>query len=214
MIRAIHFGVLVSICAATYPAWGHRATACDGTLTGTIQGDVVVERGKSCHLLSAVVTGKVVTKPGAILLDVGGSTVKGCVKAGNVDEVFFERSHFESSVKVSHVNSTVSSCFNTFERNFTIRESAADILLGGANCDTEDSTVPPDLIHGTLRVSENTGFVEVLGVVVDEDAIFQDNTRGVTLEVNVVGDDLLCRGNKPKAAAALNTVGDRNTCGG
>ena len=108
----------------------------------------------------------------------------------------------------------MSSCFNTFDRNFTIKESGGEIFLGSTNCAREDPVPVGDVVHGTLRVSDNTAFVEAIVVFVDESAIFHDNTGRVVLRENTVEDDLLCHGNTPKADALANTVGGTNRCGG
>jgi hypothetical protein len=215
MKRIVLLGVVGLICAATRPAlaWNHRRIVCDGFLKGAIDGDVVVPTGKSCTLSAATINGKLTTQRGALVVGISGSTVKGRVRIDAVDRVDIENSHFQASVKLTDVGRKITSCLNTFEHNFTIKDSAGEIALGRAGCHVVPGGIG-DTVHGMLVVAENTASVEVVGLSIDESAFFHHNTGFVVLGSNMVEDNLFCHDNVPKAVATDDAVGGTNTCGG
>jgi feruloyl esterase len=160
---------------------GSRAvdTVCNGSLTGTIAGDIIVPAGGACTLYQAKVDGDVRVLPKASLLVDGReewSTIAGDVEADNCASAFLE-----GSVTVGG--------------NVPIR-----------NCKGASGFSGPGVkIRGNFRCEDNQAACRATLGEVAGDVVIEKNRSTVAGEVSlsVIGGDLACKRNTPAPTHAL-----------
>jgi hypothetical protein len=180
MNHRLRLGLLCTLSWMALMAGGSAAradTVCNGSMTGTFSGNLVVPAGGSCTLYQANVGGNVLVSPHASL------TVDGLEEwtaiAGNIQATQCASTLLEGSVTVG-----------------------GDVLI--QQCSGTSGFAGPGVkIRGNFICQNNQGPCTAGLGEVDRNVLVQNNSAG-DISLNVIGGNLQCQGN---AAAPTHNLG-------
>jgi len=183
MNHRVRLGLLSSVSLAALVAGGTAAwanTQCNGSLTGTIVGNLVVPTGGSCTLYQANVTGNVQVSPNATLL-VNGQE---------------EWSQIAGTITANNCASTLLQGSVTVGKNVVIQGCTGTSGYAG----------PGIKIRGNFLCQNNQGPCEAtLGEVAGNAQILNNSSSSGAgdISLNTVGGNLQCLSNTPAPTDAL-----------
>jgi Tannase and feruloyl esterase len=182
MTRRVRFALCSTVSLMALAAGGTRAwadTACTGSMTGDIAGNVVVPVGASCTLYQA---------------NVGGN-VRVSQKASLTVDGLEEQSSISGNVQADQCQATLLEGSVTVGGNVQIQHCTGTSGFAG----------PGIKIRGNFQCLDNSGECEAtLGEVGGNLQV--DNNRSVTasdVSLNVIGGNLECQGNTAAPTHAL-----------
>jgi len=182
MNHRVRFALLSTVSLAALAAGGAAAwadTVCNGSMTGTIAGNLTVPAGASCTLYQASVGGNVRVLQNASL------TVDGLE----------EWSSIAGNVQANQCASTLLEGSVTVGGNVQIQQCAGTSGFAG----------PGIKIRGNFQCQDNSGVCEATLGEVGGNAQIQNNRSATAGDVslNVVGGNLQCQGNTAAPTHAL-----------
>jgi hypothetical protein len=160
------------------------STLCDATVTGSVDGGLVVPPGEQYCLVGARINGSatVAAGSGAILKE---STINGG----------FSSTEGATQVLIcgSHVNGPT-----------TIRNGVGRVLIG-ADSDDGRTECAGNTLHGGVSISSNVAAIEIEGNRIagpvtindNEGPAFEGSDVGAEVELNQIAGPLICLGNSP-----------------
>ena len=168
------------VCSAAVLAWAPAAAAgnvtCEGVLSGSVGGNVIVPNGAECSLDFADVSGNVIAQIDATV-SILGSTVGGNYTCNNCEQAHLEGSTIDGNYNISHEKQFSVITNSTIKGNLQINASRTDLVL--FFIDTNE-------IGGNLLFNDNEGL-----------AIIADNT---------ITGNLICQNNDPSPLSIGNTA--------
>jgi uncharacterized protein with beta-barrel porin domain len=157
---------------------------CDATVTGSVNGGLVVPPGEQYCLTGARINGSASVAAG------GGAIVKESTINGG-----FSSTEGATQVLIcgSRVNGTT-----------TIQNGVGRVLIG-ADVDDGTTECPGNTLHGGLTIASNVAGIEVEGNRIsgpvrihdNEGPAFEGSDVGAELELNQIAGPLICFGNSP-----------------
>jgi hypothetical protein len=212
--------VVVGAVLVSAPSATAAGGQCTGTMTGTINGNVLVPPGASCLLSAAHVIGSVTVGAGATLTGTG-STIDQNLSATDAANVLFLGGHIGGNVAITGL--TGGGCAsglgaNTITGNVTYANSAAGssfFEIGGGTC---GGTGFANTIGGNVNISGNQGAVQLNGDGatggnnIGGSVVVAHNTGGGMINSNTIAHNLTCNANVPAYSATGNSVGGANNC--
>jgi hypothetical protein len=159
-------------------------TACAATITGAVNGGLVVAPGERFCLIGARVNGSVSVPSGSGLI-VEGSTINGGLRS--------TEGASEIRVCASRVNGTT-----------TIQNGRGKVLIGAA-VDDGGAACPGNTLHGGVTIGSNVAAIEIesdwitgpVTLVGNEGAAFEGSDVGAEIELNRISGPLTCASNSP-----------------
>jgi hypothetical protein len=178
------------------PSFGHAAhsqpvtaqaaapNACAATITGAVNGGLVVAAGERYCLIGARINGYVSVASGSGLI-VEGSTINGGLRS--------TEGASEIRVCASRVNGTT-----------TIENGGGKVLIGAA-VDDGSTGCAGNTLHGGVTISSNVAGIELesdwitgpVTLVGNEGAAFEGSDVGAEIELNRISGPLTCASNSP-----------------
>jgi hypothetical protein len=220
-LAALVGGVAVLVWAPLAAASGVQ---CTGTMSGTIDANVVVPPGASCNLNGATVTGNVSIEEGASLdsgFGFAGSTIVGNVSATDPVNVILLRSNIGGDVSITGLKGggcTSGLGADTIAGNVDYANSASGsnfFEIGGGTCGDGDFA---NTIVGNVNIESNQGAVMLNGdgagggnqIGGNVDA--SGNTGGGSIHSNTIQQNFNCSANTPAYSVTGNNVSGNNNC--
>jgi len=193
------------IAVATFGAGSARASAtiCDGSLFGTVSGNVVVPAGAGCTM-SATVSGNVTLEQGAGLLATD-TTIDGNVVGKDAGQISFDFVTVGGSVKMSGDPSNPAAAALT-QMSFSAVDGSVDVSAS-ANVELENGTT----VGKSVGITDGTAFLTVDSISVTGSLTVDDNAPGAQISNNTIGKNLSCSGNALPFTVFSNTVGGNAT---
>ena len=168
------------VCSAAVlvlaPAAAAGNVTCEGSLSGTVTGNVVVPEGAECSLEFADVSGNVIAQTDSTV-SILGSAVGGNFTCNNCEQAHLESSTISGNYHISRENQFSVITNSTIKGHLQIIASRADLVL--FFIDTNE-------IGGNLLFNDNEGL-----------AIIADNT---------INGNLVCQNNEPAPLSEGNTA--------
>ena len=158
-------------------------TGCTSTLTGSVNGGLVVPSNERYCLLGAHIHGGTSVQPGGeVVLE--GATIDGGLRTNQATDV---------RVCASRVNGPTS-----------IQNGGGTVLIGAA-LDDGAAACPGNTLHGPVTISSNLAGIEVesdwitgpVTLTNNEGAAFLGSEAGAEVEANHISGPLTCHGNTP-----------------
>jgi hexosaminidase len=158
-------------------------TGCTSTLTGSVNGGLVVPSNARYCLLGAHIHGGTSVQPGGeVILE--GATIDGGLRTNQATDV---------RVCASRVNGPT-----------TIQNGGGTVLIGAA-LDDGAAACPGNTLHGPLTISSNLAGIEVesdwitgpVTLTNNEGPAFLGSEAGAEVEANRISGPLTCSGNTP-----------------
>lgn len=185
---------------------GHRATHCNGNITGRVEGDIVVDPGVFCIALGAVIDGNVTVLPGAVGFHAHHSLIEGSITATRPAlDIRVLDSEVGGNVTIRGTkNGTVgATCRSSIGGNLQLFDNAGAMFFGltgfGGVCGG------PDTIHGNMVLARNSGTYDIESENVMRKLQLLSNVGGqIILNNNRIIETLDCRGNVPLPHGAAN----------
>jgi hypothetical protein len=158
--------------------------ACAATITGAVDGGLVVAAGERYCLIGARINGSVSVPSGSGVV-VEGTTINGGLRS--------TEGASEIRVCASRVNGTT-----------TIQNGRGKVLIGAA-VDDGSTGCPGNTLHGGVTISSNVAAIEIEGdwitgpvtLVGNEGAAFEGSDVGAEIELNRISGPLTCASNSP-----------------
>jgi 5'-nucleotidase len=158
--------------------------ACALTVTGSVNGGLVVPPGERYCLIGARVNGAVSVRGGGDVV-VEGSTVNGGLRS----------TEGATGVRI---------CASRINGATTIQNGEGKLLIGA---DVEDGSTecPGNILHGTVTIGANRGVIELeddwitggLTLIGNEGVAFEGSSAGAEVESSRIAGPLVCQANSP-----------------
>jgi len=177
ILQTFGFLAIMSMILVPYDNQAEAQTviSCDGVLTGTIAGEVLIDNNKTCDIHDAVLENNITVNGNLMISD---STVK-----GNIDG---ENSGF------------VDIMFTTVEQNVNLKGKLVDIrhsqVDGNINLleSSQDLVVYDTIVSGDITSNKNTGTILISTNTVEQKILVTESTGPfILVEANNVSKDML-----------------------
>ena len=211
LIAAVLALLLVLVCVPSAFARSNQSQGgnfeCNGVITGVVDANVVVEPGIFCIALGATIEGHVMVEPGAIGFAAHGSTIRDYVKADNPQlDIRVLNSTVGTYVEISntHPGTFGAICRSDIGGDIFLHDNAGTMGIGLSG----DLGVcfAPNTIHGSVKLSNNSGQFTVDNNQISLNVDVQSNTGVEAILTNHIGGNLNCDNNTPPPVSAGNVV--------
>ncbi len=156
------------------------APACTRTITGTVNGAIIVEPGETVCIVDATVRGSVIVHAGGAL-SVSNSRILGSIISNGALFVSI----------CGSPSSPYTPAFETTAGSINIRNTTGPVVVGAA------SGCSPNQIGGALSLTSNSGGTTVVGNTVGGGTIARGNLNGLFISGNNINGSLSCFANVP-----------------
>jgi hypothetical protein len=165
-------------------------TVCNGTLSGVIQGDIIVPRLGSCVLDRAIVTGQVTTAINSRSLNVNRTVVVGALECGQCRRLDVTRSWVGGTFGVREASDGARICGNALVGEATFFGVGTALLVGSTASDCAGNVFGGPV---TMRLTLNSVTAE--RNLIGDDFFVNESRESVTLNRNLIDGTLSCENN-------------------
>ncbi len=167
--------------------------SCNGTYSGTFNGNITVSTGQNCILQNATINGNIQMTAGS--LNLSGVLVNGNVQIQN-GGTFSINSYTEITQNLQIQNIPKGTalnlvCNSTVLQNVQIQGNGSSTEFGS----TSASTCGGNVVVGNLQVQNNSGPTTIDNNTVSANLQYQNNSGAAQVYGNTVIDALQCSGN-------------------
>lgn len=168
------------------PSSAAMAIQCTGTLTGEVDGRIVVPEGETCRLEGATVNGNVRILEGGALIS-HDSTVNGNVNGRGARTVRLIDTHVVGTGTSGNIN---------------LQATLRRIVIGAAGCSVDPA------VGNNITLINNFGNIAICQMTTGETITLVGNSGLIGVHDNVVGNSLVVKGNTgPFTRVTDNEVG-------
>jgi hypothetical protein len=170
--------------AATTTTKPGPAFLCAVTVSGSINGGLVVPSGERYCVIGARINGTALVRGGGEVI-VEGSTVNGGLRS----------TEGAAGVRIcdSRINGT------------TVIQNGEGKILIGADIEDGSTECPGNILHGGVTISGNRGVIELeddwitggLALIGNEGVAFEGSSAGAEVETSRISGPLVCQSNSP-----------------
>jgi len=160
------------------------AFVCAVTITGSVNGGLVVPSGERYCLKGARVNGTASVRGGG--------------------DVIIEDSTINGGLRSTEGAAGVRICSSRVNGTTTIQNGQNRILIG-ADIDDGSTECPGNTLHGAVTITSNRGVIELeanwitggLTLIGNEGVAFEGSDEGAEIELNRIAGPLICQSNSP-----------------
>ncbi len=184
--------------APTSPPSLSSGTACNGTFSGTFNGNVTVSTGQTCTFVDGMIVGNVQVNGGQLVLS--GSRVQGNVQVSRNSPFTIGPSvAIDQNLQISGEESGSTPAGTTPNQvcdaivygNLSLEKINANVQIGSAS----PSTCAGNVIGGNLTVEENKGSTAIYNNTVSGNLTVEENKGSTQVFSNTVVKTLSCDDN-------------------
>jgi len=183
---------------------------CNGTYTGTFNGDVTVTNGQTCVLVGGGITGNVTQNGGS--LAISNSTIGGNVQVqGGGTSSIGPSAVIVGNLQIQNIpvgTAPSQVCSTTVKGNVQFQNNGTEVQIGAL----PPSPCAGNNIGGNLTIQNNTAAASAVGNTVGNNLTVQNNTAATFVDNNHVTGNLQDQNNTAPTQVFTNIVGNNLQC--
>src|SRR4051812_1405871 len=226
VFAVVSVSTVAVVAASAAPAFA-AGIYCNGLMTGSIPGHVIVRSGDTCILEEANVAGNVNVRPGGALEVLGSQLTRSNITANAPAGLYIDRSTIGANVTIKRLMTSSGEfpnaiCGSTIGGDLTFSNSNPETTFtiggggdgGGAAPAFQDGEggCSPNNIHGSVILNNNQGRFELLGNQVGANVVASSNNGGGEISGNTIMGSLICASNSPPLFVSQNSVVGHDHC--
>ncbi|HWE50640.1 MAG TPA: putative Ig domain-containing protein, partial [Bryobacteraceae bacterium] len=197
---AVTYTTAIDVNPVTVSSIPSSSTGCNGTYTGTFNGNIRLSSGQNCEFLSGGVNGNIQLTGGNLVLS--NTTITGNVQVqqGGTYSIG-PGTKIQGNLQVQNLPASAAQnqvCGTSVKGNLDFQNNGSAVQIGGPSCAANS-------IGGNLTVQNNTAATAAFGNSVSGNLQDQNNTAPTQIFGNTVGKNLLCQ-NNPSITGGGNTA--------
>jgi cytoskeletal protein CcmA (bactofilin family) len=200
---AVPLAITVAATAVVPP----NGNACNGTYTGTFNGNITVSPGQNCTFISGGVSGNVTENGGNLTLT--NSKVGGNVTVNSGTFTIGPGSTVDGNVTIQNVPTSSGQnkiCGTKVDGNLTFQNSGTAVLIG------DPAACAGNIISGNLTDQNNTAATTLDGNTVSGNLDDHNNTAATMVFTNKIGGNLTCQLNTSITGGGNTAASKQGQC--